>query len=197
MLVPLAVLGLADCRRRPTCPASATAALSADTVAARNAALAELDAAKASDPLAAYAAGSVQFFVALEKLAAGLHRHGFESPQSFMLPLMRLPVPANPNPEPLTYEGFRQILADFREAMAQSAATLAMVPAGADIGIEVDLGKLGIDLDEDGKIAPQESAAAIMAALADAAATPPDAQPRWCSASTAPTATGCRAMPTS
>ena len=75
----------------------------------------ELDAAKASDPLAAYAAGSVQFFVALEKLAGGLHRHGFESPQSFMLPLMRLPVPANPNPEPLTYEGFRQILSDFRD----------------------------------------------------------------------------------
>ena len=108
-------------------------------MAARNTALAELDAAKASDPLAAYAAGSVQFFVALEKLASGLHRHGFESPHSYMLPLMRLPVPANPNPEPLTYEGFRQILADFREAMAQSAATLALVPAGADIGVEVDL----------------------------------------------------------
>ena len=37
----------------------------------------------------------VQYFVALEKLGAGLHRHGFESPQSFMMPLMRLPVPAN------------------------------------------------------------------------------------------------------
>ena len=153
-LVPLAALAL-PLQAQADTPASAAAAFSAETVSARDAALADLDAAKAGDPLAAYAAGSVQFFVALEKLASGLHRHGFESPQSFMLPLMRLPVPANPNPEPLTYEGFRQILADFREAMAQSAATLALVPAGADIGVEVDLRKIGIDLDEDGKIAPQ------------------------------------------
>src|SRR5688572_19599295 len=102
---------------------AAAAALSAETVAARTTGFAELDAAKASDPLAAYAAGSVQFFMALEKLGGGLHRHGFESPQSFMMPLMRLPVPSNPNPEPLTYAGFRQILTDFRQGMAQSAAT--------------------------------------------------------------------------
>jgi hypothetical protein len=171
LLVPLAVLAL-PLQARADVAGSAMAALSADTVAARDTALGELDAAKASDPLAAYAAGSVQFFVALEKLAGGLHRHGFESPQSFMLPLMRLPVPANPNPEPLTYEGFRQILSDFREAMGQSAATLALVPAGADIGLEVDLARLGIDLDGDGKIAPQESAAAIMAALSSGAAAP-------------------------
>ena len=98
----------------------AEAALTAETVAARTDALAELEAARADDPLAPYVAGSVGFFVALEKLGGGLHRHGFESPSSFMLPLLRLPVPDNPNPEPLTYEGFRQILADFREAMAQS-----------------------------------------------------------------------------
>ena len=171
LLVPLAVLAL-PLQARADVAGSAMAALSANTVAARDTALGELDAAKASDPLAAYAAGSVQFFVALEKLAGGLHRHGFESPQSFMLPLMRLPVPANPNPEPLTYEGFRQILSDFREAMGQSAATLALVPAGADIGLEVDLARLGIDLDGDGKIAPQESAAAIMAALSSGAAAP-------------------------
>ncbi len=82
-------------------------------------------------------------------------------------------------------------------AMAQSAATLAMVPAGADIGVEVDLRKLGIDLDEDGKITPQESAAAIMAALSNNSGDAPDATARWSSASTAPTAIGCRAMPIS
>ena len=40
--------------------------------------------------------------------------------------------------------------------------------------IEVDLARLGIDLDEDGRIAPQESAAAIMAALSNGGAVPPD-----------------------
>ena len=169
LLLPLpAQAGVAD---------TAKAALTADTVAARDGAFAELEAMKADDPLAAYAAGSVQFFLALEKLGQGLHRHGFESPQSFMLPLMRLPVPVNPNPEPLTYEGFRKILADFHDAMAQSASTLAMVPADADIGVEVDLNKLGIDLNQDGNIAPDESAAAIMASLASGGVTPPEAPP--------------------
>src|SRR5215218_7503620 len=107
LLLPLAVLAL-PLQAQADTQAAAIAAFSAETVSARDAALAELDAAKAGDPVAAYAAGSVQFFVALEKLASGLHRHGFESPHSYMLPLMRLPVPPNPNPEPLTYEGFRQ-----------------------------------------------------------------------------------------
>ena len=174
-LVPLAVLAL-PLQAQADTPAAAAAAFSADTVSARNAALAELEASKASEPLAAYAAGSIEFFVALEKLGNGLARHGFESPQSFMLPLMRLPVPENPNPEPLTYEGFRKILADFRDGMAQSVASLDMVPVEADLGIEVDLAKLGIDLNEDGAIAPDESAAAIMASLANGG-TPPGGAP--------------------
>ena len=157
---------------------AAKAAIGATTVAARDSALAELEAAQANDPLAAYVAGSVQFFVALEKLGAGLHRHGFESPRSMMLPLMRMPIPDNPNPEPLTYEGFRKILSDFHDGMAKASTTLALVPAGADIGVEVDLGKIGIDLNEDGNIAPDESAAAIMAALASGGMAPSDAQGR-------------------
>jgi hypothetical protein len=158
-------------------PSAVHTALSAKSVAERTSALVELDAAKASDPRAAYASGAVQFFVALERLGQGLHRHGFESPRSFMLPLMRLPVSANPNPEPLTYESFRKILADFRDAMAASAATLATVPEQADIGIEVDLGQLGIDLNEDGTIAADESMAAIMAAMANPGSVPPGAGP--------------------
>src|SRR5262245_493245 len=114
---------------------AAKAAIGATSVAARNSALAELEAAQANDPLAAYVAGSVQFFMALATLGAGLHRHGFESPRSFMLPLMRLPIPDNPNPEPLTYKGFRKILSDFHDGMAKASTTLALVPAGADIGV--------------------------------------------------------------
>ncbi|UCI10148.1 hypothetical protein [Mesorhizobium sp. B1-1-8] len=151
--------------------ASATAApdpaalFEAKTVAERNAALATLEAAAPGDPASAYAAGAGEFFTALEILASGLHRHGFESPQSFMLPLMRLPVPDNPNPEPLTYEEFRAILVAFRDRLEKSAATLGSVPANADIGMVLDLTRAGIDLNEDGNIAPDESFAAIIAAL--------------------------------
>jgi hypothetical protein len=176
VLAPLVALGLPIQAHADVASATKTA-LTAATVSARNTALAELEAAKTTDPIAAYVAGSVEFFVALEKLGQGLHRHGFESPRSMMLPLMRLPVPDNPNPEPLTYEGFRQILSDFHDAMAASRETLALVPANAEIGVEVDLRKLGIDLDEDGNITPQESAAAIIAALTNDSGDAPDASP--------------------
>ena len=146
-------------------PQAATALFEAKTVADRNTALSTLEAAAAGDPAAAYAAGAGEFFTALEILANGLHRHGFESPQSFMLPLMRLPVPENPNPEPLTYDQFRAILVAFRDRLRKSAATLGSVPADADIGMVIDLTHVGIDLNEDGTIAPDESIAAIIASL--------------------------------
>ncbi len=158
LLLPLSAASAAE-------PQAATALFAAKTVTERNAALTTLEAAASSDPASAYAAGAGEFFTALEILAGGLHRHGFESPQSFMLPLMRLPVPENPNPEPLTYEQFRAVLVAFRDRLEKSAATLGSVPADADIGMVIDLTHVGIDLNEDGNIAPDESIAAIMAAL--------------------------------
>lgn len=146
-------------------PAAAKALFEAKSVSERNTALSALEAAAPGDPGSAYAAGAGEFFTALEILAGGLHRHGFESPQSFMLPLMRLPVPDNPDPEPLTYEQFRAILVAFRDRLEKSAATLGSVPGDADIGMVVDLTHAGIDLNEDGNIAPDESIAAIMASL--------------------------------
>ncbi|RVD48219.1 hypothetical protein EN746_24570, partial [Mesorhizobium sp. M8A.F.Ca.ET.023.02.2.1] len=156
---------------------AATALFEAKTVAARDGALSTLEAAAPKDPASAYAAGAGEFFTALELLASGLHRHGFESPQSFMLPLMQLPVPTNPNPEPLTYEEFRAILVAFRDRLAKSAATLGSVPADADIGMVIDLTHVGIDLNEDGTIAPDESMAAIMAALSHGGMAPDGAAP--------------------
>jgi len=152
-------------------PAAAKTLFEAKTVSERNTALAALEATAPGDPASAYAAGAGEFFTALEILANGLHRHGFESPQSFMLPLTRLPVPDNPEPEPLTYEQFRAILVAFRDRLEKSAATLGSVPAGADIGMVVDLTRVGIDLNEDGNITPDESFAAILAALSHGAAS--------------------------
>ncbi|MGX9144294.1 hypothetical protein [Mesorhizobium sp. 128a] len=162
---------------RAAAPEAATALFEAKTVSDRNAALTALEAAASGDPAAAYAAGAGEFFTALEILGGGLHRHGFESPQSFMLPLMRLPVPDNPSPEPLTYEQFRAILVAFRDRLEKSAATLRSVPADADIGMVIDLTHVGIDLNEDGAIAPDESMAAIMASLARGGIAPDDTAP--------------------
>ncbi|RWG92920.1 MAG: hypothetical protein EOQ72_32070, partial [Mesorhizobium sp.] len=128
-LVALALLLLLPFAYAKAASPDPAALFEAKTVSERNRALAALEAAAPSDPASAYAAGAGEFFTALEILASGLHRHGFESPQSFMLPLMRLPVPDNPSPEPLTYEKFRAILIAFRDRLEKSAATLGSVPA--------------------------------------------------------------------
>lgn len=157
-------------------PGAIDTVFSAQTTAARDAAIAELEAAAATDPLASYGAGAGRFFVALEGLAQGLYRHGFESPRMLSLPLMRMPIPENPSPEPLTYEGFRTILADFRDGLAAASARFAAVPQDAEIGVVADLAKVGIDLNRDGAIATAESLAGIMAAISMGGELPPDAQ---------------------
>jgi len=147
----------------------------ADTTYARDVAISELDLARESDPLAAYGAGAGYFFQAIEGLAQSLYLHGFESPRSFALPLLRLPIPENPSPEPLTYKGMRKIFADFHDQLALASDRLALVPRDADIGVEADLAKVGIDLNRDGTIAREESLAGIMASINSMGAPPPDA----------------------
>jgi hypothetical protein len=171
-LLPVMALVLATAPARADTAGSAAALFGAKSVADRAVAIEELENADPKDPLVPYALGAAGFFQSLEKLAIGLNRHGFESPRSFMLPLLRLPVPANAEPEPLTYDGFRTILLEFRDGMEAAAAKLDTVPADAEIGVVVDLTKLGIDLDGDDVIAPTESFAAIMATLSGAGMDP-------------------------
>lgn len=133
---------------------------SAQDVAARAAAVKTLEAS--DTPIAKYTVGAHRFFGGLERFGQAFHRHGFETPQSMMLPLFRLPVPDNASPEPLTYDGFRAILAQFHADMAAAAAGLAEVPAGEDFGVEVDLAKLGIDMNSDGAIGDDETIAGII-----------------------------------
>jgi hypothetical protein len=144
---------------------SAAALFSAGSVADRDAAISDLENADPKDPLVPYTLGAADFLQALEELATSLNRHGFESPRSFVLPLLRLPVPPRADPEPLTYEGFRNILMEFRDGMEATAAKLDTVPADVEISLVADLTKVGIDRDGDGVITPAESFAAIIAAM--------------------------------
>src|SRR5262245_31057357 len=85
--------------------------LYAGTLAEGQAELTRLVARQPNDPSARFALGGIQFMRAVEGLAQSLHRHGLEAPpRPVNVPILRLPVPPNPRPEPLTYEGFRGIL---------------------------------------------------------------------------------------
>jgi hypothetical protein len=62
----------------------------------------------------------------------GLYRHGLDPRWATDLPFVRLPVPNNPKPEPLTNDAFRNVIAGFADDLARVETTLADV-ASANI----------------------------------------------------------------
>ena len=109
---------------------------------------------------ARFALGIAQFLKAVEGLAQDLHRHGLR--QSVLdVPVLRLPVPPNPNPEPIDYQGFRTILDDFVVRLAEAEATLSDLEGdGYMVPLRPVLARL--DLDGDGTYAQHERLDAIL-----------------------------------
>lgn len=128
------------------------------------------------------AEGVLAFAVAIERLGQSLHRHGLEThPGGAMmqLPILRMPVEPNPNPEPITYEKWRAILQalfdDLNKADALLAEGAAADTAGA-VKLDIDLMKVRLDLNGDGKASETETFATILQAMAGNAdpSTAPD-----------------------
>ncbi len=91
--------------------------------------------------------GVAQTLRALEHLGQGLYRHGSKAQ---ILPVLRLPVPANPNPEPIDAEGLRRLLKTFQADLAKAEKTLQKVK-NSDFKVPLPLGRVKLDLDGDGK----------------------------------------------
>jgi hypothetical protein len=62
------------------------------------------------------------------------------------LPFIRLPVPPNPAPEPVTYEAMRGLLDDFSKGLASAQASLAQIKDG-NVDLPVDLGSIQLNFD--------------------------------------------------
>jgi hypothetical protein len=76
----------------------AVAHLEAGTLAAGDAELAAMLAADPANDDARMGLGAIRFVRAIETLSQGLYRYGLRPPRTMMLPIVRLPVPPNPNP---------------------------------------------------------------------------------------------------
>lgn len=72
------------------------------------------------------------------------------SPQLEMLPVLRLPVPENPNPEPFRPESIAEILGAVVEQMGQAYDVLGQIPESSDYGVILRLSDLWFDIDADG-----------------------------------------------
>lgn len=109
----------------------------------------------------AFALGSAQFLKAVENLGQGLYRYGLRSDldASFYgisgLPFLRLPVPENPQPDQVTYDGLRNVLNRFVDDLAVAEATLADI-GPEEFDLPLDLARIRLDFDGDGKGSEQE-----------------------------------------
>ncbi|MEQ8209960.1 MAG: hypothetical protein RH917_09010 [Lacipirellulaceae bacterium] len=102
------------------------------------------------DANARFALGAVQTLDAVEDLMQSLHKHGLNPSWQTMLPFVRLPVPKNDNPVPLTNEAFRQMIADFSADLAEAEATLAKIPTDANVKVPLSVGMFRMDFNSDG-----------------------------------------------
>ena len=109
------------------------------------------------DGQARFALGAAKFMEAVAGLGQGLHRHGLRPEYDLNevggiisdLPFLRLPVPHNPAPEPVTYGALRAVLERFAEDLVRAEETLAGV-GEAPFDLPLDLAQLRLDFAGDG-----------------------------------------------
>jgi hypothetical protein len=122
--------------------------------------------ADAQDPEACFGLGFLTLAGGIEGLAQDLYRYGATTPgtpaAALMLGIGGMPetaVPANPNPETLTYEALRSVLTDFRNDIS-SADEGFQCPARAvvaDFVVPIEVLKVRIDFNGDGETSESET----------------------------------------
>jgi hypothetical protein len=154
-------------------PASRVAAaleehLYAGRLEAAERALSAIVAAEPDNAEGRFALGGVLFVRAVERFGQSLHRHGFQTPRTMFLPMSGLPLPTNMRPEPLTYEGFRAILARLVDDLDAAQAELARI-GEAPVKLTVDIARIRLDLDDNGVGDDRERLSVVVDGLARAA----------------------------
>lgn len=126
-------------------------------------------AAAPDDAEARFALGVAEFLNAVEGLGQGLYRYGLHGEPSgtgilSQMMFLRIPVPPNPSPQPVTPEGLRQVLTKFDDNLAMADADLAKVPPGP-VTLPIDIASIGLDLNGNGKVDPGERLISILGAI--------------------------------
>jgi hypothetical protein len=135
--------------------------LEAGTLAEGEVALATMVAEDPTNDDARLGLAVIRFLQAIEQLSQGLYEFGLRPPESFMAPVVRLPVSANPNPTPITYEDFRQLLEAYVADLALAEETLAGFTA-SDVKLVLDLTKIRYDANGDGSADDDERFIAVI-----------------------------------
>lgn len=113
-------------------------------------------AADPTDEDARFAIGVTQTLRSVERLMQGLYRHGLDPAWATSLPFVRLPVPRNPEPEPISNEAFRKLMAQFAADLAAVESTLAPIKSN-DVSLLLRPGAYRLDFNADGTAQDDET----------------------------------------
>ncbi|MEM9658204.1 MAG: hypothetical protein AAF961_07575, partial [Planctomycetota bacterium] len=102
------------------------------------------------DDNARFALGVTQTLRAVEHLVQSLYHHGLRPPWMMSLPFVRLPVPQNPDPTPLTNDAFRRMIDRFSRELERAEATLAQIESD-DVRLPLHFGLFRLDMNNDGR----------------------------------------------
>lgn len=129
------------------------AALTGESLAEGEKALATYLADHPESDYVRFALGLNEFFRSGEILFSGLYRYGFLQKGMIlgeMLPIDLDSIPRNANPEEVTYDELNALLQSWLDSVARAEATLAAV-ADAEVKLPVAIGLVRLDVNGDGK----------------------------------------------
>jgi hypothetical protein len=96
-----------------------------------------------------FALGALRFLGTLEATLQARWRAGVSDNMMF-LPVMRLPIPENPSPQPLDPALITTLFADISARMDAARAPLAAIPAGADFAVDIAFADIWFDINANG-----------------------------------------------
>lgn len=118
--------------------------------------------------------GALAFVGAMERLGQSFYRYGMRLPEAREMgmfgPMMRLPIPANPTPEKLTYPAFRVVLENFVGDLDRADANMAAL-GDMEVKLPVDFTAIRLDFNSNGAQDPGETLGEVMLAVASQTGT--------------------------
>lgn len=109
-----------------------------------------------------FAKGVVQVLTAVEQLGQNQFRYGALTGTVRNIPVFRLSVPVNEDPDEVSYEDIRKVFSDFQSRILEAEKTLATIDTSQEVKLPIDLSKIKIDLNGDGELAEAEGFAGIL-----------------------------------
>ncbi len=110
-----------------------------------------------TDDQARFGLGMLEFMEAVEHFGQQLYSYGRPSgPADTFVPFLRLPVPMNDHPQPVSYDDLRMALQAILLKVNEAEKTLANIESD-DVKMTIDLRQVSLDYNADGKISEHEN----------------------------------------